>query len=488
MKTNYGQPKSGKNDAACNILFIQKAKKLSVLGSGLKVKETVLEKLGHSYYGNVSDESLEWFSPSDSDDAFALGVFGKSLKTLSTESYRVLGAKALKAAKSKKFHQIIVDTKNVKVDHLEAFVEGMHLADYEVGHLKEVPKDKKEIQVHLSDVTAATKKRIEDTNKMADAINFARKLGDLPPNYMNPIILAQEVQKAFKGTKAKVTVWDKARLKKERFGGVIGVGQGSNVDPRFIIIEYKGNAKSKSFNALVGKGITFDAGGLNLKPSSGISEMKYDMCGAANVIGAMHAIAKQGLKINVTAYVPAAENLVGGWATKPGDVLTARNGKTYEVNNTDAEGRLILADALAYACEKKPVMIVDAATLTGAMLVSLGNSFTGYFTENSKLKTKIETAAKNADETVWNMPLASDHERDMKGTFADLSNLSSQSRLAGSSTAAAFLKNFVDSKIPWAHVDIAGTAWNMGSRKPYHPPKGATGVMVKTFVELMKKG
>ena len=440
MKLTLGKPKTLKNDAACNILFFQKAKKISILGNGLDAKESALEKTGHKYYQNVSDESIEWLTPSDDEDSFVLGIFSQSLKTLSSESFRVLGAKALKAIKSKKFSQVNLDNKSLKADQLTAFLEGMQLANYDVGHLKKAAKDKKEINVAVCDSSATVKKLVDESIKMADAINFARKLGDLPPNYMNPVLLAKEVQSAFKGTKAKITIWDKARLKKERFGGVIGVGQGSNHDPRFIIIEYKGNAKSKSHNAIVGKGITFDAGGLNLKPSSGISEMKYDMCGAANVIGAMHAIVKLGLKINVTAYIPAAENLTGGWATRPSDVLTARNGMTYEVNNTDAEGRLILADALCYACEKKPNMIIDAATLTGAILVALGNSYTGVFTENAKMKTKIEAAAKAADETVWAMPIASDHEKDMKGTFADLSNLSSQSRLAGSSTAAAFLK------------------------------------------------
>ena len=216
-----------------------------------------------------------------------------------------------------------------------------------------------------------------------------------------------------------------------------------------------------------------------------MDEMKYDMCGGANVIGAMLAIAKLKLKINAIAYVAASENMPGPLANKPGDILTARNGKTVEVLNTDAEGRLILMDALSYASEKKPAAIIDAATLTGAIIISLGNSYTGVFTRNNPLMKKILTAADRAGENVWHMPICDDYVKDMKGTYADLTNLA-PTRGGGSSTAAAFLEQFVDDKIPWAHFDIAGTAWNMNNRINYHPKKGASGSMVRTFVELAK--
>ena len=186
------------------------------------------------------------------------------------------------------------------------------------------------------------------------------------------------------------------------------------------------------------------------------------------------------------AYIAATENMPGSRATKPGDVHTARNGKTFEVNNTDAEGRLILSDALCYASEQKPAAIVDAATLTGAIVVALGNIHTGYFTRNAGIKSKIEKAAAESGELVWNMPLTDAHVKDMKGTFADLSNISSASG-AGSATAAGFLEQFVDSDIPWAHFDIAGTAWACGNRLNYCSAKGATGVMVRTFVEIAKQ-
>jgi leucyl aminopeptidase len=208
---------------------------------------------------------------------------------------------------------------------------------------------------------------------------------------MTPTILANTVVAAVKGTGIKATVWDKARIKKEKMGGLIGVSNGSDEEPRFIILEYKGAAASKKPICFVGKGLTFDCGGVSIKPSAGMEEMKYDMCGGANVIGAAIAIAKLKMKVNFYCLVPSTENMVNGSATKPGDIHTARNGKTFEVNNTDAEGRLILADALSYASELKPQVIFDAATLTGAMAVALGNTHTGYFTNNSALVKKNQS-------------------------------------------------------------------------------------------------
>jgi leucyl aminopeptidase len=214
-----------------------------------------------------------------------------------------------------------------------------------------------------------------------------------------------------------------------------------------------------------------------------MEEMKYDMCGGAAVIATMLALAKLKAKVNVIGLVPSSENLPDGAALKPGDIFYARNGKSVEVFNTDAEGRLILADALSYGSELKPAAMFDAATLTGAILIALGNTHTGVFTRDRKLMGKIQGAADSSGELVWSMPLTDFHGDDMKGTHADLCNISN-SRLAGSATAAAFLEQFVEPGIPWAHFDIAGTAWNVSGRFPYCPRKGASGIIVRTFVEL----
>jgi len=380
-----------------------------------------------------------------------------------------------------------ISSKTEVLGHVLA--EGFTLSSYNFSEHKKKEDNNDEINeitllLNNKSKSSGLKRGLDTGKTLAEAVNFARNLGDQPGNKLTPTLLAKATQDAAKGSKLKVTVWDKAAIKKNKMGALLGVSIGSDQDPRFIIMEYKGAAASKKPICYVGKGLTFDSGGISLKPGAGMEEMKYDMCGGANVIGAMLAIARLKLKVNAIAVVPASENMPGPSATKPGDILTAMNGTTIEVNNTDAEGRLILADALCYAVSRKPAVIVDAATLTGAMMIALGSSHTGIYTNSPKLMQKINSAAERAGESVWQMPLSEDHSNDMKGTYADLSNLG-PSREAGSATAAAFLKHFVDD-VPWAHFDIAGTAWHNGKRKAYHPKKGASGIMVRTFVELSK--
>lgn len=414
---------------------------------------------------------------------------------LTSELVRQAGAALFKEIKVLKTNEIFVNfdgasaNKNSLVEFTQAFVEGLHLAAYNFDELKSEEKKVLPIDIHLvtkSGKEKAVQAAFQQGTILALCTNFAKRLGDMPGNLMTPTILAESAMDAAKGTGLKVTAWDKKRIEKEKMGGLLGVAQGSAQEPRFIVMEYNGAAKTKKPVAFVGKGLTFDTGGISIKPSAKMEDMKYDMGGGAAVIATMLAIAQLKLKINAIAMIPATENMPGSKATKPGDIHTARNGKTFEVNNTDAEGRLILSDALCYASEQHPEVIIDAATLTGAIVVALGNVHTGYFTRDAALKTKIEKAASISAELVWNMPLTDAHVKDMKGTFADLSNVSSATG-AGSATAAGFLEQFVDSEIPWAHFDIAGTAWACGNRLNYCSAKGATGVMVRTFVELAKQ-
>ncbi len=417
------------------------------------------------------------------------------------ESVRQVAATIQSAAKALNAKSLAIDvdgipgSKKDAVHNLQGLIEGLILSNYNFDELKTKSdggndRVKADSDLHFNLVTKfsadpAFKKANHEAHVLAETVNFSRRLGDLPGNLMTPTILADSAVNAAKGTGIKVTIWDKARIKKEKMGGLLGVSMGSAQEPRFIIMEYKGAAASKAPVIFVGKGLTFDCGGISIKPSGGMEEMKYDMCGGANVIGTLLAIAKLKLKLNVIGLVPSTENLTGSAATKPGDVHVARNGKSFEVNNTDAEGRLILADALSYASELNPQLIVDAATLTGAMIVALGNTHTGFFTRNDALSKKIEAGATVSGEWVWRMPLVDHHVKDMKGTFADLSNVSS-SKGAGSATAAAFLEQFVVEGTPWAHFDIAGTAWAVGGRLPYCPKKGASGCMIRTFVEIAK--
>ena len=419
---------------------------------------------------------------------FGLG----SSSGLKHEKARLMAASLYKKAKSEKLDslEISVDQipgRNDDASLVQALAEGFHLSAYSFDTFK-AKKASGELTLTLThkSPTATLKNALQDGEIESECVNFSRWLGDCPGNFMNPTQLATETQNKAKGTKLKVTAWNKARIAKEKMDSFIGVSNGSDQEPRFIIMEYKGAAASKKPICFVGKGLTFDAGGISIKPSAGMEEMKYDMCGGANVIGAMMAIAKLKLKVNAIGFVAASENMPGPSANKPGDIRKARNGKSIEIDNTDAEGRLILADALSYASEKKPAWIVDAATLTGAMMIALGKTHTGFFTRDEKMKQKMQKAAEASGERVWHMPLTDDHTNDMKGTYADLSN-TGPNRFGGASRAAAFLENFVAEGIPWIHCDIAGSAWHVGNYFPYCPGRGASGAMVRTFVEMAKQ-
>jgi len=372
--------------------------------------------------------------------------------------------------------------------------EGFILSQFHYDELKQKPKNKgvvKNIFLINAPPSKTLSKALEEGKIVAESANFARKLADTPANLMTPTILAQETQKKFRNIKnTKVTVWNKDRIKKEKMGGILGVSLGSPQEPRVIIIQYNGaslsNTKKNRPICFVGKGLTFDSGGVSIKPAKNMDEMKFDMCGSIAVIGSILAMAQLKLKVNVMGIVGASENMTGGGANKPGDVLKARNGKTMEVLNTDAEGRLVLADMLSYACEQKPEFIVDAATLTGAVGVALSNIYAGLFTRNNQLEEQIKKAALSAGEKVWSLPLNDFHVEDIKSKVADVANISSFPG-GGSSTAAAFLEHFVDKSIPWAHLDIASIAYNVSNRLPYCRPKSSSGAMIRTFVELAKQ-
>ena len=377
---------------------------------------------------------------------------------------------------------------------VRALAEGFTLAQYNFEELKQKSSRKKSVKnIFFTGGTADRKIQsgLQEGKIIAESANFARQLGDTPANLMTPTLLAQLVQEKFKGLAGvKVTVWNKERIKKEKMGGLIGVSLGSNQEPRMIKIEYKGSASTQGKTqrplCFVGKGLTFDSGGISLKPPNNMHEMKFDMCGSTAVIGALLAMARLKLKVDVIGLVGSTENMPGAAAVKPGDILRARNGKTMEVLNTDAEGRLVLADILSYACEQKPQFIVDAATLTGAIFAALGNVYTGAFTRNKDMEKLIQSSADLAGEKVWFLPLNNFNVKDVKSVVGDVANISS-TKGAGSSTAAAFLEHFVDKKIPWAHLDIAGTAYNVSNRLAYCRPHSASGVMVRTFVEMAKQ-
>jgi leucyl aminopeptidase len=317
---------------------------------------------------------------------------------------------------------------------------------------------------------------------IAKEVLSVRELINTPANDLWPAKLAEIVELHFKKSKVEVEIWDEKKLEKERCGGILAVGKGSARSPRLVIMKYRGGGKHLG---LVGKGITFDTGGLSIKPADGMVGMKYDMAGSATVFGAISAIAKLGLKVNVTAVMAIAENMPSGQATRPGDVITMRNGKTVEVINTDAEGRLVLGDGLDVVSEFKPDHIVDVATLTGAATIALGNRYAGVMGHGDAVSAMLR-ASEKAEELLWHMPLPEELRQVLDSDIADMTNAKVGNRAGGMLVGAHFLTEFVAKDQSWAHLDIAGPANNSGS--PYSlNPAGATAVMLRSLVELAKE-
>jgi leucyl aminopeptidase len=308
----------------------------------------------------------------------------------------------------------------------------------------------------------------------ASGTALARTLGNLPANICTPAYLAEAAKKLAREFKLGVEVLERKDMEKLGMGALLSVARASHEPPKLIVIRYSGS-KSTNPLALVGKGITFDTGGISLKPAAEMDEMKFDMSGAAAVLGTVRALAEMRAPLNVVGIIPTCENMPGGYATKPGDVVTTLSGQTVEILNTDAEGRLILCDALSYAERFNPDAVIDIATLTGACVIALGHVATGLFANDDQLADEVRAAADDAWDRVWRMPLWEDYQEQLRSNFADMANIGG--RPAGSVTAACFLSRFAK-KLRWAHLDIAGTAWKSGREK------GSTGRPVPLLVRF----
>ncbi len=418
------------------------------------------------------------------------------------EDLRNLAGTAAQEAQNRKIAKIsILGVKTRRFSSeacAKALTEGLLLGAYRYDRYKTTGKKKKAaLQDHgslrqVSLIFEGAKKITELRNSVNQALitsrgqNLARDLSNAPANALPPAVLAREARRVARETGLACRVLKGAELERGGFEALMAVGQGSENPPQFIVLEHRGarNPKSRKIGTLclVGKGITFDSGGISIKPSAGMQDMKHDMSGAAAVIGAMQAIAELRLPVHVVGLVAAAENMPGGRAYRPGDVIGSRAGKTIEITNTDAEGRLVLADALDYAVDQySPRAMIDLATLTGACMIALGEWATGCFANDRALQEELAEAGDETGECMWPMPLFPDHLRIMKSSIADLKN--SGTREAGASTAAAFLKEFVGDT-PWAHLDIAGTGWK-SPQNSYHST-GATGVAVRTLVRWVE--
>ncbi len=308
-------------------------------------------------------------------------------------------------------------------------------------------------------------------------VNFARDLGNRPANVCTPTHLAEQARELKKGrNKLRVEILDEKGMRELGMGSLLSVASGSRQPAKLIVFQYRGGTAKQKPVVLVGKGVTFDTGGISLKPAATMDEMKFDMCGAASVFGAVRACLEIDLPLNVVGLVPATENMPGGLATKPGDVVTSMSGQTIEILNTDAEGRLILADALTYAARFNPEVVIDIATLTGACVIALGEHASGLMSNDQKLADQLLAAGNSADDRCWQLPLWEDYQQQLKTNFADMANVGG--RAAGTITAACFLSRFAKD-YKWAHLDIAGTAWQSGNKK------GATGRPVPLLMQYL---
>lgn len=374
---------------------------------------------------------------------------------------------------------------------LEAVALGIELTAHDPGFGYKSdyqPPKLKDVEILLPIINGQAKNALSRGITIAGSINLVKQLGDAPANHLTPTVFLKSAKQVASNNRLKITVLNEKQAKKKGMGAFVGVAQGSDEPSYMIAIEYWGDPKTKQKWALVGKGITFDTGGLSIKPAANMHEMKYDMCGAATVLGAIDCLAKLHIKANVVAIMAVTENLPGGRAQRPGDIVMTYSGKTAEVLNTDAEGRLVLIDALTWAQRDfQAGRLIDLATLTGAMIVSLGDFITGVFGNNPEFTQSLIQQGRGVGEKFWELPLTPDYDDMIKSDIADLTNIGhggSMPSAAGSITAAKFLEAVIEKDRPWIHLDIAGTAWDMKPR-PYRA-SGATGVGVKTLLKLIE--
>jgi leucyl aminopeptidase len=466
-------------------------KKAEIACAEKEYQETLKFPLDYGdFHAKLGETLLLYLEKGKEKRALLLGL--GTQKECTEETLRCAYAKAVKAMRGKN-----VKSANLFLPMLQstsqdscfkAILEGILLADYAFDQLKaESLKDEKKGLVSLCFCAVGAKQKavLDKTEKIITAVNFVRDLVNRNADDKHAGIL-EKIAKGFekKSSKIKTHILDKKQLEQLEMGLLLAVGRAGTQGPTLIVIEYRGNSKSKDTTAILGKGITFDTGGLNLKPTGSMETMKCDMAGAATTLGIIQAAVELELCCNLLGVLAIAENAIGPASYKPGDVYRSFSGKTVEISNTDAEGRLVLADALSYVQEKyKPSRIIDLATLTGGIVVALGEMATGLFSNDNALARDLEKAATRTDERLWRMPLYPEYKELLKSTIADIKN--SGGKMGSSCTAAMFLQQFVKD-IPWAHLDIAGTAYLSDLKlHPYHPTP-ATGVCLRLIIDFLE--
>ncbi len=405
------------------------------------------------------------------------------MRILDTEKVRRTAGAAVRSLAGLRSAGIVVTSPDAP--RIEAIVTGALLGNYAFHDFRGVSAGAQSAPLERILITgsprdAEQRAALERARIVSEAVCLARDLVNTPPSALSPEDVAHAAIDAVDRLPVRVEVWDETGLAELGCGGILGVGQGSANAPRLVRLEYSPRGARRTL-AIVGKGITFDTGGISIKPAQNMDHMKADMSGAAAVIAAMNAIARLRLPVRVVGWVPTAENMPGGRAQRPGDILTTYGGHTVEVLNTDAEGRLILADALEMAAEESPDLIVDAATLTGAQSVALGKRTSGVMGRPDAARDGVWEASRRAGELMWPMPIPEELRPSLDSPVADIANIGE--RMGGMMTGAAFLADFVPEDIPWVHLDIAGPAYNDGSSYGY-TPKGGTGAAVRTFIQV----
>lgn len=452
----------------------------------------------HSNFEGKHGQTLRLTLPAKSPHAYVLMLGLGKPSALTTYECEIAGAKAqaavkgLKASAASWYCDGLKGKIKTPVEDIPAYVmNGFQLASYNFETYKSITNDKKEKPLETFEIVGAMPNNTEKTYKQLKAVTsgvfLARDLVNEPPNMLYPDSYAKQIRKELKAVGVDVEILDEKRMEKLGMGAALAVGQGSERPPRMVVMRWDGSKSKKTTQPLtfVGKGVTFDTGGISIKPSAGMDEMKMDMGGSAAVVGLMKSLALRKSKANVVSIVGLVENMPSHNAYRPGDIIKAMSGKTIEILNTDAEGRLVLADAMTYVQKKyKPRAMIDLATLTGAMMVALGHEHCGTFVSDDTLWKQMEKASEKTGEKLWRMPLDAFWKKDTESAVADIQNLGKSGRYGGACSAAGFLWHFVEDDLPWAHMDIAGTAWRKSARGL--SPKHATGFGVRVLDKMVQ--
>jgi leucyl aminopeptidase len=449
------------------------------------IKETLENK---EFRGTLGSSILVYTLGKGSMKKIMLLGLGKREK-FTDESARICTGRAAQKVQELGIKEFsLLQFSNFDEGLIEAITEGIALALYSFNKYKEA-KDPattiEEVTILINSDSPRFQSVADKASLIVEAVNFARDIGNLPPNDCSPAHLASIALSLAQDYGMKVQVIDRYELENMGMEGIVAVGKGSNNPPKLIVLEYNGtsDAQQKPY-LLVGKAVTFDTGGISIKPGEKMDEMKFDKCGGCTVLAVMRAVASMKLAVNVICIIPSVENMPSATSYRPGDIIRMYNGKTVEVLNTDAEGRMILADALAYGIAMySPKAVIDLATLTGAAVIALGANVAAVVGNNKQLVDRLRKLSDKTGEKMWELPLYDEYYEQIKSAYADIKNVGGKS--GGAITAAAFLSNFVRD-VPWVHIDIAGTAWTQeGTHEKSYNPKGATGFGVRTLVKLL---